>query len=102
MTDDLLELIARARQRDPEAAVALAHLVEVAVATPDQRVSAAFRLKRRGGDPRTEQRRQRDKAICALARLAAKVTRSNSRRAISLSGSTDTARWRSRRSPNAA
>ena len=73
MTGDLLELIARVRQRDPEAAVALAHLVEVAVATPEQRVSAAFRLKRRGGDPRTEQRRQRDQAICALARLSGKA-----------------------------
>ena len=66
---DLAELISRARQRDPEAAAALADLVEIAVATPDRRIGAAFRLKRRGGDPRTEQRRQRDEAICALARL---------------------------------
>jgi hypothetical protein len=70
MTSDLLGLIARARQRDPEAAAALADLVAGAVATPDQRVSAAFRLKRRGGDPRAEQRRRRDEAICALARLS--------------------------------
>ena len=66
---DLAELLARARQRDPEAAAALADLVEIAVATPDRRIGAAFQLKRRGGDPRAEQRRRRDEAVCALHKL---------------------------------
>ena len=66
---DIAALIARARQRDPEAAQALADLVEHAVMTPAQRVSTAFRLKRRGGDKDAERRSERDNALRALARL---------------------------------
>jgi hypothetical protein len=66
---DLADLLARARQRDPEAAAALADLVEVAVATPGRRIGSVFRTKRRGGDPRAKQRQRRDEAICALHKL---------------------------------
>src|ERR1700730_12481526 len=60
----LAELIARARQRDPEAGAALADLVEGAVATPGRRIGAVFRIKRRGGDPRAEHRGRRNETIC--------------------------------------
>jgi len=68
MTGDLLELIARVRQRDPEAAVALAQLVEVAVATPERRVCAAFGLSRRGSHnpARVAQRQQRNECLAEL------------------------------------
>ena len=56
MTDVAL-LIARARQHDPEAARALADLVEERL------------LRRRGGDRQSDHRRRRDEAIRALARL---------------------------------
>jgi hypothetical protein len=52
--------------------VALADLVEVAVTMPGRRIGAVFRLNRRGGDPCAEQRRRRDKAVCALHALTGK------------------------------
>ena len=54
---DLADLLARARQHDPEAARALADLVEERL------------LRRRGGDRQADHRRRRDEAIRALARL---------------------------------
>lgn len=67
------ELIARARQRDPEAAAALAALVEDVIANPGRRVGAAFRLSARGGEPgwRVRRRAKRDNALRALAQLYA-------------------------------
>jgi len=56
VTANLDELLARARQHDPEAALALADLVEE-------------RLLRRRGDRQADHRRRRDEAIRALARL---------------------------------
>ena len=57
MTDVAL-LIARARQHDPEAALALADLVE-----------QTLLRRRRGGDRQADCRRRRDEALRALARL---------------------------------
>jgi ABC-type hemin transport system substrate-binding protein len=57
VTANLDELLARARQHDPEAARALADLVEERL------------LRRRGGDRQADHRRRRDEAIRALARL---------------------------------
>jgi|HubBroStandDraft_6_1064221.scaffolds.fasta_scaffold617245_2 hypothetical protein len=56
---DVADLLARARQHehDPEAARALADLVEERL------------LRRRGGDRQADHRRRRDEAIRALARL---------------------------------
>jgi hypothetical protein len=67
------ELIARARQRDPEAAAALVALVEDVIANPGRRVGAAFRLKARGSEPgwRVRRRAKRDNALRALALLYA-------------------------------
>ena len=66
---DLAELITRARQRDPEAAAALADLVEVAIRTPDRRVGAALQPKKRGGETewRAEQRAERNSGYRDLA-----------------------------------
>jgi hypothetical protein len=51
----------------PVRAVALAGEL-IAAAVPKLNVTAKL-TKRRGGDPRAEQRRRRDEAICALANL---------------------------------
>jgi hypothetical protein len=71
VTANLDELLARARQHDPEVAFALAELIEGAIAVPDRRISAAFRLKRRGGvsEHRATLISERDQALRALARL---------------------------------
>jgi len=66
---DLAALIARVREAgDPDAAQ-LAAIVEQVLATPDKRVGAAFRVRRKGGEPRrrTERREARDCAIRDLA-----------------------------------
>jgi hypothetical protein len=55
---NLTDLLARARQHDPEAALALADLVE-----------QTLLRQRRGGDRQADHRRRRDEALRALARL---------------------------------
>jgi hypothetical protein len=71
MTDDIGELIIRARQHDPDAAVALADLVEGALADPGRRVSAAFKIRHKGGEAksRADRRGLRDEALRELAEL---------------------------------
>jgi hypothetical protein len=71
MTTDIAELIERVRQRNPDAATELAAVVERATANPDRRVGAAFKLRRRGGEPqqRAMRRAERDDALRALACL---------------------------------
>jgi hypothetical protein len=68
---DLADLLARARQRDPEAALALADLIEGAIAVPERRISAAFKLKPRGGvsEHRATLISERNAALRALAAL---------------------------------
>jgi hypothetical protein len=67
MTDSLAKLL-DAAPADPDAARELAELVRKALAQPDRRVGAAFKIKRRGGEPawRTTWREKRDEALCAL------------------------------------
>src|SRR5258708_15677460 len=71
MTGDIANLIERARQRDPDAAVALADLVEHVIAVPDRRVAAAFGMRRRGGVTKTHAERlaKRNRTLPALAVL---------------------------------
>ena len=71
MTDDLAALIERARQRDPDAAAALADLVEHVIAVPDRRVAAAFGMGRRGGVTKTyaERLAKRNRTLRTLAAL---------------------------------
>src|SRR5258708_22087683 len=69
MTGDIANLIERARQRDPDAAVALADLVEHVIAVPDRRVAAAFGMNRRGGVAKAHAERlaKRQRTLRALA-----------------------------------
>lgn len=71
MTAEIAALIERVRKvGDPDAARELADLVEQAMAMPDKRVGAAFKIRRKGGEPRrrAERRVARDNAIRDLAR----------------------------------
>src|SRR6185437_7281149 len=61
MSADLPILLARARQRDPEAVEALANLVEARLLRASSRP--------RGGDPRAVERARRDAALRRLAAL---------------------------------
>ena len=61
---DVAELIARTRQRDPDAAVALADLVEAQFLPSTDGVR-----RRRGGDPKAARRTERNEAVRALGAL---------------------------------
>jgi hypothetical protein len=65
MIDNLADLIARARQHDPDAVLALADLVEASLG----HLGHALPRRRRGGDPMEEKRVRRDAALRDLARL---------------------------------
>ena len=61
---DVAELIARVRQRDPNAAIALADLVEARSLQSTDGVR-----RRRGGDPKAAGRTERNEAVRALGAL---------------------------------
>jgi uncharacterized protein (DUF924 family) len=71
MISDIAALIERARQHDPDAAVALADLVEHVIAAPDRRVAAAFGMNRRGGVAKAHAERlaKQNRTLRALAAL---------------------------------